>query len=327
MEYPQPQARPTATAMKVARIAVRGSPPIIMNATLKPPTVDKLQVKVLAVGISQQVRNRVNADHPMTGSWLLPFDPSMDGVVLHEATGDLYYVLPRGPRLLAERINVRRRDILKLPAYVDPVKVAGLTGAWLSNWAILMACTRRKVVIIGATTCDGRAAVQIARYLGASEVIGFSDDEDALARVTGLTTRATLGNPEQFPKIKNVAFVIDFIGSEKSAEVLTRLNPGPILCELQYVPAWGPRGGEPFFMDFNLSTEKGLQIIDPALLSWRLTTQQNWPKLRFALQMMARIQHTPFEIMEKPMTEVAEVWNHEDFKSFNKVLVLVPSKK
>jgi hypothetical protein len=311
--------------MKVARITVRGSPPVILSAVLKPPTIDKIQVKVLAVGISQQVRNRVDADHPMTKSWLLPFDPSTDGVVKDEANGDLYYVLPRGPKLLAERLNVPRRELLKLPANVDPVKIAGQTGAWLTSWAFLMACTRRKVVIIGATTCNGRAAAQIARFLGASEIIGFSDDEAALARVPGLTIRAALGKPEEFPKVQNVAFVIDFIGSENGAEVLNQINPGPIVCELLYVPAWGPRGGEPFFLDGNLLTQKGLRIIDPALLTWRLTSQQNWAKLRFALNMMTRI-HTPFDIVEKPMTEVAEVWNHEDFKSLNKVLVLVPSK-
>lgn len=279
------------------------------------------------MGISQQVRNRVAGDHPSTSFYMLPFDPTVDGVVQDEATGDIYYVLPRGPRLLSERLNVGRHEIIKLPSNVDPVKIAGLTGAWLTTWALLMACTGHKVLIVGATTCNGRAAAHIARWLGASEVIGLSDDEAALATVPELTTRAPIGNPIDIPKFTGIKFVVDFIGGQAGAEVLTQINQGPLICDLKYLPAWGPRGGEPFVLDVNLVTQRRMRIIDPALSVWHLTAPQNVGKLQFAIRMMMLIRRTPFEIVAKSMTEVAEVWDHEDFKDLKKVLVLAPSKR
>ncbi|KAJ5378115.1 uncharacterized protein N7496_005524 [Penicillium cataractarum] len=314
------------TGMKVARITERGLPPTIMNAAIKPPTPEKLQVRVLAVGISQQVRNRVDEDHPSSRFYMLPFDPTVDGVVQDEATGDLYYVLPRGPRLLAERLNIPKHEILKLPPNTDPVKIAGLTGAWLPTWALLMGCSGHKVLIVGATTCNGRVGAQIARYLGASEVIGLADDEAALATVHGLTTRALLGNPVDIPKFKGIKFVVDFIGGEAGAEVLDQINQGPLICELKYLPAWGPRGGDPFVVDVNLVIRRRMRVIDPALSVWHLTAPQNVGKLRFAIQMMSMIK-VPFDIVAKPMAEVAEVWNHEYFKDLKQVLVLVPSER
>lgn len=319
------------SAMKIARITNWGSPPSVMNGQIRPPTTsDKVQVKVLAVGISQQVRNRAASDHPVTSFEPLPFDPSVDGVVQDEITGDIYYVLPRGARLLDERVNVSKDVLFKLPRNFDPVKVAGLAGPWLTSWAMLLSCTKRKVLIIGVTSCEGRAAVMAARWIGASAIIGLSYDEAALAAVPGLTIRSHIGTPVRIPSFQGIDIVIDFIGGETGVQVLDQINNIPnnvrAANELKYMPAWGPRAGPAFVLDAGMMAQKNLRVIDPSLSMWRLATLPMREKLRFGVQLMGSLKQPPYEIVAKPMLEVESVWDEEDFKSSKKMLVLVPSK-
>jgi NADPH:quinone reductase-like Zn-dependent oxidoreductase len=313
--------------MKVARISEWGAIPTIMKGVIRPPSSGKVQVKVLAVGITQQVFNRIAEGHPTTSSEKLPFDPTVDGVVQDETTGNIYYVPPRGCRFLAERINVPKTHLFQIPRTFDPIKVAALSGPWLLSWGMLLTCAKRKVLIIGATTCGGRAAAQVARWVGAAEIIGVSDDEAALATVRELTHRVDLSKPEQFTDIKGVNYVLDFIGGEAGSKVISQINNGRLLCELFYMPAWGPRAGEPFVMDATMIIAKRIRIVDPALTMWRLMTPENREKLRFGLHLLAMLRDMPYEVVAKPLSEIESVWDEEDFKTGKKMLVLVPSKK
>ncbi|KAJ5152647.1 uncharacterized protein N7482_009125 [Penicillium canariense] len=285
--------------------------------------VAKLQLKVLAVGVSQQVRNRADAKHPVTRHEKLPVDPSIDGVVLDESTGDLYYVLPRGPRLFAERVNIKRNLLMKLPPGTDPVKVAGLSGSWLTSWAMLKDCSRRKVVILGATTCAGRASAQIARWLAASAIIGISDDKAGLEAIPELTMRVPLTSPMKIPNFQGIDIVIDFIGGDTGLQLLGAVNCS-IMGIIDYIPAWGPRGPDPFVMPRELVIKKSINIVDPALASWRLTGTEMKETLAFAVHLMATLPRMPFDIVSKPMSDVDKVWNEEKFKTLKSVLVLVP---
>jgi hypothetical protein len=306
-----------------------------MNGNIKEPTSDdKLQVTVLAVGITQQVRDRAAPDHPVTSSENIPFDPSMHGIVQHENTGKLYYVLPRGPRLLSERINVRKDALIELTRGTDPVRVAGLLGPWLTSLSLLLNCNHRKVLIIGVTTCNGQAATQVARWFGAGAIIGLSDDNDALLAVPGLTIRAHLTYPIRIPKFQGIDIVLDFIGGETGVQILNQINNVPNgslfsllpAKELKYAPAWGPRGGDPFVLDANMMNTKNLQIVDPSLALWRVTTAKMREKLLAGLQLMERLETAPYEIVAKSMADVEKVWDEEDFKNSKKMLVLLPSK-
>src|SRR5690606_10011964 len=91
--------------MKVARVTSWGSAPVYSDVPdLPAPSPSQIQVKVVAVSVPPLVRGRALGKHYSTRGASLPFDPSVDGVVQDEATGDLYYASPMsGAALFAER--------------------------------------------------------------------------------------------------------------------------------------------------------------------------------------------------------------------------------
>ncbi|OKP05951.1 hypothetical protein PENSUB_6671 [Penicillium subrubescens] len=306
-----------------------------MNGDIRNPTDNKIQVHVLAVGITQQVRNRAAHEHPVTSFENIPFDPSTEGIVQNKTTGDMYYVLPRGPRLLSERINLSKENLVKLTQNTDPIRAAGLLGPWLTSLSLLHGCQQRKVLIIGVTTCNGRVAAIIARWFGASAIIGISDDNDALMTVPGLNIRAHITNPIRIPNLKGIDIVLDFMGGETGNQILTQINNAPgngtlfsllPAKEIKYAPAWGPRAGDPFVLDAAMIAAKNITIIDPSLALWLLTTPNMREQLQTGLVLMERLQQDPYEIVARPMADIEKVWDEEDFKSSKKMLVLLPSK-
>lgn len=310
-----------------------------MNGDICEPIEKRVQVKVLAVGITQQVRLRATSNHPVTGSETGPFDPSTEGIVQDETTGDMYYAIPNGACLLSERINIAKDKLIKLSPNTNPIRAAALLGPWLTGLSLLLHCQGRKVLIVGVTTCNGRAAAVIARWLGASAIIGLSDDNDALMTVPGLTIRTHITKPIRLPKLNGINIILDFIGGETGIQVIAQTNnapedgapinfrsPKPKAKPLLYSPAWGPRGGEPFVVDSSMMVGKNLQILDPALSLWRLTSSKMRNTLRLGLRLMERLETTPYDIMAKPMAEVESFWDEEDIKSLKKMLVLLPSK-
>lgn len=287
---------------------------------------EKIQLKVLAVGIWARVRDRVDAGNPVTSSVPLPFDPSIDGVVQDEKTGNTYYVLPqinpRGFGLLSEYVNIPKNSLLKIPKTDNPVLIAGLAGTWLTCWSLLLTCHKRRVIIIGATTCLGRAAAWIAKWLGASMVIGLTDDSTA-ALVNGLDVLLFFKHPIELPKFDGIEIVIDFLGWNIGGQVLKQIN-NDTDHGVDYMPAWTPHENEPWEVDDDLFEDKGLEIVDPALEMCHLTDLQLRERLRFGLALMRLLPQPPFEVVARPMSEVQTAWDEEDFKTLRKTLVLVP---
>ncbi|KAL2128029.1 hypothetical protein VTI74DRAFT_9828 [Chaetomium olivicolor] len=235
--------------MKVARITSWGSAPEFISAPdLPAPSPTQLQVKVVAVAVPPLVRGRAIGKHPSARDASLPFDPSVDGVVQDEATRDLYYVSPMAASLFAERANVERQQLVKLAAGADPIAVATLVNPVGSSWMALRcralpgSYEGATVLVLGATSTSGRAAIIVARSLGASRIVGMSRSEDTLAAVEGLDARAVLREPFTLPSdVGPVHIILDFVGGRAAVGVLqsAEVEPGK---DLQYIhdPAWAP---------------------------------------------------------------------------------------
>ncbi|KAE8391490.1 hypothetical protein BDV23DRAFT_193211 [Aspergillus alliaceus] len=106
-----------------------------INAQIKPPqcisvpeppfpSTNKLQLKVLAVSVTQVVRP-------------LSYGPKVDRIGADETTGDLYYITELTTRLFAERTNVDKRQIFKLEPRVDSVAVAAPDNPVARSWMAL----------------------------------------------------------------------------------------------------------------------------------------------------------------------------------------------
>jgi NADPH:quinone reductase-like Zn-dependent oxidoreductase len=318
-----------ALAMKVAQVTSWGSPPEYMSGPdLPPPSSTQLQLKVVAVGVPRVVQIRAACKHPSAFDAALPFDPSIDGVGLDEATGDLYFINPLAAPLFAERANVDSSQLMKLEPGADPVTVAALANPVSSSWMALRCravggCQGRTVVIVGATSASGRAAAIVARSLGAARVVGLSRSEDTLAAVEGLDDRVLLRDPFVLPQsVGPVHIVLDYVGGPAAVGLLqtAEAEPGE---NLQYIQVGGLAGQETHMLQLlppHLINLKPICIMGSGMGSFsKQDLKKEMPGLVSTITKMKR----PFEIFTAPLTDVQSVWESEN--AAKKRLVLVPS--
>jgi NADPH:quinone reductase-like Zn-dependent oxidoreductase len=177
------------------------------------PTEDTLAVEVVAAALHPRVRSQADGSHYTTGD--LPFVPGIDAVV-RDADGCLRYALLHETRLgtFAERTVVARSATVPLPDGIDTVRVAAAMNPVMSSW---MALRRRttlqpgaRVLVLGATGNAGRLALQVARTLGAAEVIAAGRDGDRTAALLdhGADLALTF---DQLEQAADIDVVLDYV--------------------------------------------------------------------------------------------------------------------
>jgi threonine dehydrogenase-like Zn-dependent dehydrogenase len=296
----------------------------------------------------------------------LPYDPSIDGVGIDEQTGVMYYILPLSASCLAEKVNVDWDNLVPLqpaapkplprngpenghgPALghgvdhrvemLDPIAIAGLVNPVSSSWMALRTrvdgeITGKTVLVLGATSKSGRAAVLVARFLGAKKVIGVARREEGLRSVEGLDGWVASGDlvtgetgvrfalPEW---IGPVHIVLDYVGGSVAAGVLGSAEIEES-GELQYVQVGNlalelGMGEKHLFQTLpgHLISRKRICIRGSGMGSFsRRDLVQEMPGL---VEFLARMK-APFEIASAPMSEVASVWQDEDTKGSRVVIV------
>jgi NADPH:quinone reductase-like Zn-dependent oxidoreductase len=151
-------------------------------------------IDVIAAGLHPRVRSQADGSH-YTSTGELPLVPGIDGVG-RGADGRLrYFVLP-DTRLgaMAEQTVIDTRRSIVLPEDADPITVAAVMNPAMSSWVAL----RRRVpfqagqnvLVLGATGNAGQMAVQVARRLGANQVIAAGRNA---GRPTGLPALGATG--------------------------------------------------------------------------------------------------------------------------------------
>ncbi|KAF7557920.1 hypothetical protein G7Z17_g292 [Cylindrodendrum hubeiense] len=311
--------------MKAARVTSWGSPPeYITVPDLPAPSPSQLQLKVLAVGIPRVVRGRAARKHPSAFGASLPFDPSIDGVGLDEATNDRYFITASSEPLLAERVNVDRSQLVKLDAAADAVTVAALANPTASSWLALRrraigGCQGRTVAILGATSASGRAAVSVARALGASRVVGLARSEESLAAVEGLDEHVVLADPFVLPSsVGPIDIVLDYVGGPVAIDLLQAavIRPGE---NLQYIQVGGLAGYENHTLPARLINRKPILIMGSGLGS--VSTEEIEREGPGLVAMISQMK-APFEVVTAPLADAQSVWESKEVG--DKRLVLVP---
>ena len=157
-------------------------------------------MELVAAGLHPIVRSLAAGRHyGSIDAW--PLIPGVDAVA-RTAAGELIYTgfiqPPYGT--FAQRMAVPESVRFALPPGADPVQVAAGMNPGLSSWLPLKArvaelATLGTVLILGVTGMAGLLAVQHARLLGASAVVGVGRNPIALARATefGAKTVALTG--------------------------------------------------------------------------------------------------------------------------------------
>jgi NADPH:quinone reductase and related Zn-dependent oxidoreductases len=186
----------------------------------------QMLVEVLAAGLHHVTRGRASGAH-YSGSGELPLIPGIDGVG-RDRDGRLRYFVqgPELPGSMAGKTVIEVDHSIKLPKGCDPVTMAAALNPAMASWLALRCRIpfrkKMKVLVLGATGSSGRMAVQIARYLGASQVIAAGRDEGRLTRLSalGATEVVKLGDPRLGTLARDVDVVLDFVWGDSVGQTM-----------------------------------------------------------------------------------------------------------
>lgn len=225
--------------MKAAVITAFDQPPRYGDiAEPAPQGGQDMVVDVLAAGLHHLARAQASGTHYASAAQALPRIAGVDGVG-RGADGRLRYFVqsPGQPGTMAERTVVAPGHSIELPPGSDPVALAGAMNPAMASWLALRCRVPlqrgQKVLILGATGSSGRLAVQIARHLGASQVIAAGRDAQRLAQLLalGASQAVALGDARLGRLAGQVDVVLDFVWGAVAMQALQavleqRTEPG-----------------------------------------------------------------------------------------------------
>jgi NADPH:quinone reductase-like Zn-dependent oxidoreductase len=176
--------------MRAAVVRSFDHPPRYEEFATPQPAGGDVLVDVLAAGLHPRVRSGANGTH-YTSDGQLPMIPGVDGVGSLPDGRRVYFVAGDGvPGTMAEQAVVDPRRAVPLPANADPVTIAAAMNPAMSSWVALRRRVSfqpgQSVLVLGATGNAGQMAVQIARYLGAAEIVAAGRDPQRLGMLAGL---------------------------------------------------------------------------------------------------------------------------------------------
>ena len=249
--------------MQAAVVTSFGTPPTYQDfPTPTPQAPDEVLIDVLAAGLHPRVRSQANGSH-YTSSDQLPLVPGIDGVGRAPDGTLRYFILPDTTMgAMAEQTVVDLRRSVELPEHSDPVLIAAAMNPAMSSW---LALRRRitfhpgqSVLVLAATGNAGQMAVQIAKHLGASQVIGAGRQPERLASLTELGADVTVsldGDPADVARrlgqaARDVDIVIDYLWGQPTADairaiVMNRTDAGRPLTWIQVGSVAGPTAAIP----------------------------------------------------------------------------------
>lgn len=192
----------------------------------EPTRKGEMLVQVLAAGLHHVTRGRASGTH-YSGVAALPFIPGVDGVG-RGSDGKLRYFAQAPGQIgtMADRTVIELDHSIELPIDSDPIAVAGAMNPAMASWLALRCRVKfqhgQKILILGATGSSGSLAVQIARHLGASQIIAAGRDEQKLAKLPalGATETVTLDEARLGVLAREVDVVLDFVWGESAARIM-----------------------------------------------------------------------------------------------------------
>jgi NADPH:quinone reductase-like Zn-dependent oxidoreductase len=285
-----------------------------------PQTDDELVVDVVASGLHRRVRSQADGSH-YTSSGELPLVPGIDGVG-RAADGTLrYFVLPDTTMgAMAEQTVIDQRRSLVLPDGADPILVAAAMNPVMSSWIALRQRIDfepgQSVLILGATGSSGRLAVQVAKRLGAGEVIGAGRDAQRLAAVSELGADTTV-------RLDSAAAVDDLARIARDVDVVIDYLWGPITAEVMAgIASNRTEPGKPLtWIEIGSVAGASTEIPSAALRAMRLqivgSGQGSVPARDILAELPAlatEISGGGFQLDARtvPLADVAAAWNDTD---------------
>ncbi len=201
----------------------------------EPSGPDEALVQVLAAGLHPRVRSGASGSH-YSSRGMLPLIPGVDGVGRLPDGELVYFVSPDDTwGSMAERARVDLRRTVPLPEGVDPLRVAAAMNPAMSSWVALRCRVPiragQSVLILGATGNAGTMAVEVAKRLGASRVVGAGRNAERLGLLGAVGADeviALTGNSEETGErlahaAAEVDIVVDYLWGEYATLAMTSI--------------------------------------------------------------------------------------------------------
>jgi NADPH:quinone reductase-like Zn-dependent oxidoreductase len=189
-------------------------------------------VDVIAAGLHPRVRSQADGSH-YTSTGELPLVPGIDGVG-HGADGFLRYFILPDTRVgaMAEQTVIDTRRSIILPSGSEPIAIAAAMNPAMSSWIALRQRVQfragQNVLILGATGNAGQMAVQIAKLLGADQIIAAGRNATRLAGLPSLGATGTVPLGEDAGTVarrlgqatSDVDVVLDYLWGQPAATAM-----------------------------------------------------------------------------------------------------------
>lgn len=170
--------------MHAAVVEVLGQAPTYGSFPEPEPQGEEVLIEVKAAGLHPIVKALAAGKH-YAGTGEVPMVPGVDGVGTMEDGTRVYFAFARKPwGTMCERTLSVRARCIPIPDNLDTATAAAIANPGMSAWGSLKYRAGLRpgdaVLILGATGVAGQLAVQVARHLGASRVIGAGRNLQAL---------------------------------------------------------------------------------------------------------------------------------------------------
>jgi NADPH:quinone reductase-like Zn-dependent oxidoreductase len=214
--------------MHAAVVTSFGVPPAFGEFPVPTPEgPTEVLVDVVASGLHRRVRSQADGSHyTCTGD--LPLVPGVDGVARMPDGRLRYFALgDTVSGAMAEQTVIDIRQSFELPDGADPVLLAAAMNPAMSAWVAL----RRRidfqrgqsVLVLGATGSSGQLAVQVAKRLGAGQVIAAGRDRQKLAALPAVGADTVVRLDEIATAATEVDVVIDYLWGQPTVEAMTAI--------------------------------------------------------------------------------------------------------
>lgn len=194
-------------------------------------------MEVTAVALHPRVRAEAAGRHYSSGDAPLPRVAGIDGVGVDPQGHRVFFLRAHHKHgTMAERISVPADALIPLPDGVDDATAAAVLNPAMSSWLALAARAQlqpgESVLVLGATGAAGSTAVQVARLLGATRVVGVGRDPQTLAALgalgcdavvrLGADARSVAG--EIGAQAGDVDVVVDYLWGDPSLHALRAIT-------------------------------------------------------------------------------------------------------
>ena len=301
--------------MKAAVVSEFGKPPAYADFREPVAGDGETIVRVHAAPLSPIVRALAAGKHYSSGA-NAGFVAGVDGVGTDPQGRRVYFLFPKAPfGSMGELSLVGDAMLVPVPDDIPDVRAAAVTTGGLASW---IALTRRAplqpnstVLINGVTGAAGGMAVQIARYFGASRVIGVGrrreklDQLDVDVRVP-LDDAADEALRAEFDR--GVDVVLDFVWGAPASRVIAAAtkNRGSGAGEPRgrYVHL-GTVAGDEIALRGDAFRSSGLELLGSGIGSVAVRDL-----LAGAGELLAATVQAGFDasVTTLPLTAVAEAW-------------------